>query len=108
MPRDHMRWVRVEPRPSGHRRLSAERLTWAVRGLSSSPTTSSRVASDQYRVVLLKAWTKDTLAVKIQQTLEPYTADEIVSVEARVDFQFFWPWRRDWAMIVLKTLEPVE
>ena len=66
------------------------------------------MAASQYRVVLLKAWTKDTLALKIQQTLEPYTQDEIVSVEARVDFQFFWPWRRDWALLVLKSLEPAE
>jgi hypothetical protein len=25
-----------------------------------------------------------------------------VSVKARVDFQFFWPWRRDWALIVVR------
>ena len=62
----------------------------------------------QYRVVLLKAWTKDTLALKIQSTLEPYVQGEIVSIESRVDFQYFWPWRRNWALIVLKTLEPSE
>jgi hypothetical protein len=62
----------------------------------------------QYRVVLLKAWTKDTLALKIERTLEPYAQDEIVSIQARVDFQFFVPWRRDWALLVLKSLEPVE
>jgi hypothetical protein len=60
----------------------------------------------QYRVVLLKAWTKDTLAFKIQTTLEPYAQDEIVSIQSRVDFQFGWPFRRNWAMLVLKSLEP--
>ncbi len=60
----------------------------------------------QYRVVLLKAWTKDTLAFKIQSTLEPYAQDEIVSIESAVDFQFFVPWRRNWALLVLKSLEP--
>jgi hypothetical protein len=62
----------------------------------------------QYRVVLLKAWTKDTLAHKIQTTLEPYAQDEIVSIQSRVDFQFGWPWRRNWALVVLKSLEPAE
>lgn len=66
------------------------------------------MTSAQYRVVVLKAWTKEGLAEKIRHTLEPYAQDEIVNVEARVDFQFFWPWRRDWAMIVLKSLEPAD
>jgi hypothetical protein len=59
----------------------------------------------QYRVVLLKAWTKDALAEKIERELDPYPQEAIVSVQARVDFQFFVPWRRDWAMIVLKRPE---
>ncbi len=60
----------------------------------------------QYRVVLLKAWTKGTLAYAIQTTLEPYAQEEIVSVEARVGSQFGWPFRRNWALLVLKSLEP--
>jgi hypothetical protein len=63
------------------------------------------MATSQYRAVVLKAWTKDTLAVKIERTLEPYGQNEIVSVETAVDFQFFVPWRRNWAMLVLKTEE---
>jgi hypothetical protein len=55
-----------------------------------------------YSTFLLKAWTKDTLCGKIESTLAPYPPDAIVSIEARVDFQFFWPWRRDWALIVVK------
>ncbi len=63
--------------------------------------STARYALDrQYHVFLLKAWTKDTLADKISKTLDPYPPDAIVSVEARVDFQFFVPWRRDWALIV--------
>jgi hypothetical protein len=59
----------------------------------------------QYQVFLLKAWTKDTLAEKISRALDPYPPDAIVSVEARVDFQFFVPWRRDWALIVVRKPE---
>jgi hypothetical protein len=55
----------------------------------------------QYATFLLKAWTKDTLCRKIKDTLDPYPPEAIVSSEARVDFQFFWPWRRDWALIVV-------
>lgn len=66
------------------------------------------MAASEYRVVLLKAWTKDTIAFKIQQTPEPYAQDEIISVQARVDFQFWWPWRRNWALLILKSLEPAE
>jgi hypothetical protein len=66
------------------------------------------VPSTQFRVVLLKAWTKDNLALKLEQLLEPYARDEIISIETSVDFQFFVPWRRNWGMIVLKTLEPAE
>jgi hypothetical protein len=64
--------------------------------------------NSQYRVVLLKAWTKDNLALKLEQLLEPYSQNEIINIETRVDFQFFVPWRRNWGMIVLKTLEPAE
>ncbi len=56
----------------------------------------------QYHAILLKAWTKDTLAVRIEEALEPYAPESIVSIETRVDFQFFVPWRRDWAMIVVR------
>jgi hypothetical protein len=76
-------------------------------GFSERLANTGRMAQLQYRVVLLKAWTKDTLATKIERTLDPYAPDEIVSIEARVDFQFFVPWRRDWALIVVKRLDEV-
>jgi hypothetical protein len=60
------------------------------------------MASRQYRVILLKAWTKDTLVKKIEDELDRFPREAIVSVEARVDFQFFVPWRRDWAVIVVR------
>ena len=78
-----------------------------MEGLPASRAKFSLMDKPQYRVVLLKAWTKDTLARKIQDTLEPYTQHEIVSIQSRVDFQFGWPWRRNWALLVLKSLEPV-
>ncbi len=65
-----------------------------------------QMAASQYRVVVLKDWSKDGLAAKIAETLEPYAPEEIVSIYPQVDFQWPWPWRRNWAMIVLKTLEP--
>jgi hypothetical protein len=66
---------------------------------------TSSTPGRQYHVFLLKAWTKDTLALKMAKVLDPYPPDAIISVEARVDFQFFVPWRRDWAMIVVRKPE---
>jgi hypothetical protein len=56
----------------------------------------------QYYAHVLKAWTKDTLADKIEKLLDPMPPERIVSIEVAVDFQFFVPWRRNWAMIVLR------
>jgi hypothetical protein len=92
--------------PGSERQAVAEPGAFARAGLSVEDDEPHRMAATAaYRVVILKAWDKDTLAQQIAETLEPYQPHEIVSVEARVDFQYFWPWRRDWAMLVLKTDE---
>ena len=56
-------------------------------------------------MILLKAWTKNALVDKIERHLDPFPPEAILSVEASVDFPFFVPWRRDWALIVVRRCE---
>lgn len=63
----------------------------------------------QYRVILLKAWSRESLAKKVTDALEPYDQNEIISVQTGSDFVLwilFWVLMRPWAMILVKTLEP--
>jgi hypothetical protein len=65
----------------------------------------------QYRVILLKAWSRDALALKMRDALESYEQHEIINVQTGSDFVlwlFFWVLFRPWAMILVKTLEPAE
>jgi len=59
-------------------------------------------ARRQYAAFVLKAWTKETLAIRICTTLDPYPADAIISITSNVDFQFGWPFRRNWALIIVR------
>jgi hypothetical protein len=59
----------------------------------------------QYLVIVLRGWTKEGLAVKIRERLDPFPQESIVILEAGVDFQFPWPFRRNWALIVVKRPE---
>jgi hypothetical protein len=43
-------------------------------------------------VFVLKDWSKDGLARKLADLLDPYPPASIVSIESGVDFQFFLPW----------------
>jgi hypothetical protein len=56
----------------------------------------------RYLVYVRRAWTFDTLGSKIEDVLEPLPQDHIVSIDTRVDFQFFWPFRRNAAVIVAR------
>jgi hypothetical protein len=56
----------------------------------------------KYPVYVLRAWTKEGLAQKLWELLEPWQREEIVSVRVGVDFLFFWPFRRNWAIVVLE------
>ena len=63
----------------------------------------------QYRVILLRAWSRDALAEKMRAALEPYEQQEIISVQTGSDFVLwflFFVVTRPWAMILVKTLEP--
>lgn len=55
----------------------------------------------RYKSILVKAWARDTLGVKLQNALKPYRPEQIVNVTVAIDFWFFVPWRRNWAMIVV-------
>ncbi|MGH2904274.1 MAG: hypothetical protein ACRDK7_11945 [Solirubrobacteraceae bacterium] len=55
-----------------------------------------------YSAFVVKAWTKETLASRVCEHLDPYPAEVIVSITSNVDFQFPWPWRRNWALIVVR------
>ena len=65
----------------------------------------------QYRVILLRAWSRESLATKMQRALEAYDQREIISVQTGSDFVlwfFFVVLMRPWAMILVKTLEPAD
>jgi len=55
-----------------------------------------------YVAFIVRACTKDTLATRICEQLDPYPADAVVSITSNVDFQFGWPFRRNWALIVIR------
>lgn len=58
-----------------------------------------------YEAYAVRAYTKEKLAMRITERLEPYPREAIVKVQAGVDFQFFWPFRRNWAVIVVRRPE---
>jgi hypothetical protein len=65
----------------------------------------------QYRVILLRTWSRDALAKQMREALEGYDQTEIISVQTGSDFVlwfFFVVLMRPWAMILVKTLEPAE
>jgi hypothetical protein len=53
-------------------------------------------------VMVFRAWTKESLGEKLGKQLNAYTREEIISVRVGVDFQYFWPARRNWAMVIVK------
>jgi hypothetical protein len=59
-----------------------------------------------YKALLLKAWDRGSLAIDITRALEPYAPEQIVKLEVGVDFQFPFPWRRNWALILIEDEEP--
>jgi hypothetical protein len=65
-----------------------------------APTTDR-----QYAVFVIRAWTKETLANRIRDKLDPYPPEAIIDIKANVDFQFGWPFRRNWALITVKRPE---
>jgi len=42
---------------------------------------------------------------KMEETLSRIPPEAIISIETRIDFQFFFPWRRNSAMIVIRRTE---
>jgi hypothetical protein len=89
----------------GH--VLASALLGPVRRRSTLPR-EKRLPDMQYRVILLRAWSHDALAQKMQDALEGYDQHEIISVQTGQEFilwLFFWVWLRPWAMILVKTLE---
>lgn len=59
-------------------------------------------AVGDYRVIVVRAWSKDGLAVLIKRELDGVPRERIVSLESGVDFFFLPPWRRNWAMVVFE------
>ncbi len=58
-----------------------------------------------YAAFVVRAYTKETLALRIMQRIDPYPQEAIVSIQAGVDFAFGWPFRRNWAIITVKRPE---
>jgi hypothetical protein len=59
----------------------------------------------QYAVFVVRALTKEMLAKRISEKIDPYPPEAIISIKANVDFQFGWPFRRNWALIVVRRPE---
>jgi hypothetical protein len=57
--------------------------------------------SHRYAVYVRRAWTRDGIAGKMQEVLDPFPPSAIVSVDTKIDFQFFWPFRRNSSVIVV-------
>jgi hypothetical protein len=65
----------------------------------------------QYRVILLRAWSRESLVEQMREALEGYDQDEIISVQTGSDFVLWFLFvvlTRPWAMILVKTLEPAD
>lgn len=58
-----------------------------------------------YAAYVVRAYTKETLAVRIAERIEAYPQEAIVKIQAGIDFHYFWPFRRNWAVIVVKRPE---
>ena len=65
-------------------------------------------SGSHYKALLLKAWDRGALAIAITKALEPYDPGQIVKLEVGVDFQFPFPWRRNWALIIVEDEEAGE
>jgi hypothetical protein len=63
---------------------------------------SRREPIGQYATYVVRAWDKEGLADRIKKKIDPYPADDIIDIKVGVDFQFFFPARRNWAIIIVK------
>lgn len=62
------------------------------------------MSSSGYTVMVVRAWTKETLAVRIAQRLEAFPAEDIVSISYFADNIITLFWRRNSALIVLRPM----
>lgn len=53
-----------------------------------------------YAVHVIRGWTKEGLAQNLSAAIAGYHREAIISVRTGIDFQFFWPFRRNWAIVV--------
>ena len=61
----------------------------------------------EYSAFVVRAWSKETLAVRMRQKLDPYSPEQIIIVTAGADFQLFWPARRNLAIMIVKRDVPI-
>lgn len=55
----------------------------------------------RYSVLLERAWTKEGIVIRLGKRLERYPREAIVSIDVGIDFTFFWPFRRNWAIVTV-------
>lgn len=55
-------------------------------------------------VLMVKAPTKAKLRDRVAAALDPIESEDIISISYTIDLHFFWPWRRNSAMIVIRPL----
>jgi hypothetical protein len=58
----------------------------------------------KYLVLLVRAPTKAKLAQRVAEILEPIESEDIISISYAIDLHFFWPWRRNSALIVVRPM----
>jgi len=58
----------------------------------------------KHLVLLVRAPTKAKLAQRVAKILDPIESEDIISVSYAIDLHFFWPWRRNSALIVVRPL----
>ncbi len=54
---------------------------------------------------MVKAPTKAKLRDRVAAILDPIESEDIISISYAIDLHFFWPWRRNSALIVVRPLE---
>ncbi len=58
--------------------------------------------ASRYFAFVVKGWSKEKLATRLAERLEPFLPEEILSITYAIDLHFFAPWRRNSALVVVR------
>jgi hypothetical protein len=57
---------------------------------------------DEYVVVVVRGWTKEKMAERMEQVLSRYRREDIISINVSADQVFGFLWRRNAAVMTLR------